>query len=589
MARKPRNVSPPNYSDAQKAEAMAAAARGVVRDRYSSDLNYRVLRMMQALEREVIAKLSTFDPQDTAARAERLRKLKREVADEIKARYDRIAKEATGELPELAKDEARWKSASLQKTFNATGVTADVALAPTSVLEALTGQPVVLGGIAADYWAAEGKLMSANFARQMQLGVAGGESISDLIGRVRGTRAENFKDGIMAVSRRNAESLVRTSVNSVANAAHMEVYKQNADVVEGVQHYSILDSRTTLICSGRHGLRWKLGEGYEPVGHNQTFHTPPLHWRCRSIIVSVLNMEIEPAGVTFDDFFNDLPKQKQDVLFGPGRADLFRAGRISQSDLLATSGRPLTLKDLKKDHGDLARSPILANRRNFMADPDTTAAAKFFGVGPERFADLAEDMLGDHGKKLAGQIEGAIYPGSNSMELQLRGGPITNMNRRFTKGRDGSIEVYHAYLSIEKDAQGSGLGGSIMRGSREVYKALGVKKITVTANIDVGGYTWARFGFAPRDMKAFRRTILDSAGDALSAGRIEAVDLADIQSILNRGVDEWRIPYDLAGLTGAHGKKIGKEVLLNTNWRGEVNLADADHAALFDFAVGKKK
>ena len=351
MARKPRNVAPPNYSDAQKAEAMAAAARGVARDRYSSDLNYRVLRLIQELEREVVAKLSAFDPADTAARAERLRKLKREVSDEIKARYDRIAKEATGELPELAKDEARWKSASLQKTFNATGVTADVALAPTSVLEALTNQPVVLGGIAADYWAAEGRIMSANFARQMQLGVAGGESISDLIGRVRGTRAEGFKDGIMAVSRRNAESLVRTSVNSIANAAQMEVYKQNADVVEGVQHYSILDSRTTLICSGRHGLRWKLGEGYDPVGHNQTFSAPPLHWRCRSIIVSVLDMETEPAGVTFDDFFKGLSKQKQDDLFGPGRAELFRAGRISQTDLLATSGRPLTLTDLIKQNG----------------------------------------------------------------------------------------------------------------------------------------------------------------------------------------------------------------------------------------------
>lgn len=350
MARKPRNVPPPNYSDAQRAEAMAAAARGISRDRYSSDLNYRVLRLVQDLEREVVRKLAAFDPADTAARAERLRKLKREVAAEIRARYDRIAKEATGELPELAKDEARWKAANLQKTMNAVDITADVALAPTSILEALTSQPVVLGGIAADYWEAEGKALSQRFAQQMTLGVAGGESISDLIGRVRGTRAEGFKDGVMAVSRRNAESLVRTSVNSIANAAHMEVYKQNADVVAGVQHYSILDSRTTVICAGRHGLRWKL-EGYEPVGHNQTFHAPPLHWRCRSIIVSILDMDVEPAGVTFDDFFKGLSKAQQDDLFGPGRAELFRAGRISQADLLATSGRPLSLTDLIKQHG----------------------------------------------------------------------------------------------------------------------------------------------------------------------------------------------------------------------------------------------
>lgn len=588
MAKPPNKKGGGNLPAAARQEAHDAATRGVVRDRFSASLHERVLKMLRALEKDVVGKLSAFDPQDTSGRAKRLRQLQKEIAAEVKRRFELIAKEATAELADLAVEEARWKQASLRKTWNAAGVTAQPALAPTAILEALVDQPTVLGGIAADYWKAEGAALTQKFVQQMQLGVAGGESIGDLIKRVRGSKANNFTDGIMSVSRKNAESLTRTSVNSIANAAHMEVYKQNSDIVEGVQHYSVLDSRTTLICSSRHGLKWKL-DGYEPIGHDKTFMSPPLHWRCRSIIVSVLDVEAETPEVNFTDWFDSLSADKQEQLFGKGRAQLWRAGRISQSDLLNQNGRPLTLKELKTEHGDLARAPVLSNRKQFLADPDTAAAANFFNVGPERFADLAEDMLGDFGEKLAGQIEGAVYPGSGQMELQLRGGPITNMNRRFTKGRDGSIEVYHAYLSIDKAAQGSGLGASIMRGSREVYKALGVKKITVTANIDVGGYTWARFGFAPRDMKAFRRTMLDSARNSLAAGKIEAVDLADIESILNRTTDEWRIPYDLAGLTGAHGKKIGKEVMLDTTWRGEVNLADVDHAALFDFAVGKKK
>lgn len=589
MAKPPKKSDPKkgNLAAAQKAEAMEAATRSVVRDRFATSLNERVLVVLRDIEKDVVSKLSAFDPQDGAGRVARLRKLKKEVDVEIRRRYAIVAKEATGELAELAVDEARWKTANLKRTWNAVGITAEPALAPTAILEALVDQPTVLGGIAAEYWKAEGAALSAKFAQQMQVGVGGGESIGDLIKRVRGSKANKYADGIMSVSRRNAESLARTSVNSIANAAHLAVYKQNADVVEGVQHYSVLDSRTTLICSARHGLRWTL-DGYEPVGHDKTFQSPPLHWRCRSIIVSVLDMEVEPEGVSFDDWFGSLPADKQESIFGKGRAQLWRAGRISQSDLLNQAGRPLKLAELKSQHGELARAPIFRNRGDFLADPDTVAAANFFGVGPERFGDLAEDMLGDHGAKLAGLLDGAIYPGRNQVELQIRGGPITNMNRRFTKAANGDLEVYHAYLSIDPAAQGTGLGASIMRGSREVYRALGVKKITVTANIDVGGYTWARFGFAPKDLTAFRRTILSSARDKLARGELQAVDFSDIEAILGRKTDTWRIPYDLAGLTGAHGEKIGKNVMLGTTWRGEVDLSSVDHASLFDFAIGKK-
>lgn len=315
--------------------------------------------MLRALEKEIAAKLGGFDPQDASGRVARLKKLQKEVAVEIKARFDRIAKEATGELAELASDEARWKTLSLKKTANAVGITADIALAPTAVLDALVDQPVVLGGIAADYWKAEGAQLSAKFAQQMQLGVASGEGVGDLIKRVRGSKAKNFSDGIMAVSRRNAESLARTSVNSIANAAHMAVYKQNADVVEGVQHYSVLDSRTTVICSSRHGHKWTL-DGYTPVGHDVKFQSPPLHWRCRSIIVSVLDMETPPVEPSFDDWFNGLTPTEQNDLFGGGRAQLWREGRISQSDLLNQSGRPLSLAELRSTY-DQGVDPNIAS------------------------------------------------------------------------------------------------------------------------------------------------------------------------------------------------------------------------------------
>jgi len=344
MARGPRKTQ-------SNQEARDAIARTISRDRYASDVNARVLRLLLDLERDTVAKLADFDPSDGKRVRERLEKLKKEVADEITARYDRVRKEATGELPKLAENEARWKEASLQRSVDGTGADITIALAPNSVLEALVDQPVVLGAVAADFWKAEGQALSDNFARQMQIGVASGENIGQLIARVKGTRAKNYSDGIMAVSRRNAESLVRTSVTSVANEAQMAVFRQNADVVEGLQHVAVLDSRTTLICSGRHGLTWRL-DNFDPVNHATPFRQPALHWRCRSIISSVLDLENPPAlSPDFKTYFDGMPPEEQGKVFGVGRAALFREGRISQKDLLSTNGSPLSLEQLVDQHG----------------------------------------------------------------------------------------------------------------------------------------------------------------------------------------------------------------------------------------------
>jgi len=58
-------------------------------------------------------------------------------------------------------------------------------------------------------------------------------------------------------------------------------------VVEMIEHVSTLDSRTTLLCISRDGLRWTLPK-YEPVGHDKSYARPPLHFRCRSTIAPIL-------------------------------------------------------------------------------------------------------------------------------------------------------------------------------------------------------------------------------------------------------------------------------------------------------------
>ena len=67
--------------------------------------------------------------------------------------------------------------------------------------------------------------------------------------------------------------------SGVANDARMRVYKDNADIIEGLQWVSTLDLRTTVECAAMDGLVWDLNGN--PIGHGMTLDPPPCHWNCR--------------------------------------------------------------------------------------------------------------------------------------------------------------------------------------------------------------------------------------------------------------------------------------------------------------------
>jgi len=55
--------------------------------------------------------------------------------------------------------------------------------------------------------------------------------------------------------------------------------------------------------------------------------------------------------LTYDTWLLNKTAEQQDELLGPGKADLFRQGRISTRDLLDQNGRPMTVKELQDKHG----------------------------------------------------------------------------------------------------------------------------------------------------------------------------------------------------------------------------------------------
>src|SRR5438105_8691570 len=87
-----------------------------------------------------------------------------------------------------------------------------------------------------------------------------GQTIDQLVRRIRGTADAGFADGIMQTTRNQAEALVRTSVLAVSNEAQLQTFKENDDLVKGVQWISTLDAKTCEICAALDGLEWEYPE-----------------------------------------------------------------------------------------------------------------------------------------------------------------------------------------------------------------------------------------------------------------------------------------------------------------------------------------
>lgn len=84
-----------------------------------------------------------------------------------------------------------------------------------------------------------------------------------------------------AVADNQIITLVRTSVNQVANAASQQVYEANQDITQRYRYVATLDTRTSSICRALDGREFEYGKG----------PTPPQHFNCRSTTVPVINYD----------------------------------------------------------------------------------------------------------------------------------------------------------------------------------------------------------------------------------------------------------------------------------------------------------
>lgn len=364
-------------------------------DRYSASIRQKMLSHLKLLEIKLVEEINRSGIDEAAkvtTKQIRAENLLKKVQTTIRNGYAKLNGDFREEMVELAKIQHE-----AQITLMNSVITVDLFSVTLSKAEltALANQSIILGLPAKEWWSTQTDNLRRAFAAEIRMGVSAGETNQELIQRIRGRstgryqriqlpsgkwkRVPQFSGGIMDRQTYQASALVRTSVQSVNNDILNETYKENKDLLNGVEALVTLDGKTTLICIARAGSAWDMsGEPIEESGADEPFPgPPPWHFNCRTVLMPVLKSwddlaseaggerlglleGMEPkARASMDGLisgkvrsFEDWYKIKGDAFarkqLGPGRFDLWKDKKITLNQLIDQSGRPLTIEQLKQ-------------------------------------------------------------------------------------------------------------------------------------------------------------------------------------------------------------------------------------------------
>ena len=353
--------------------------------RVEAGLRRKIIGLLRGLEQDVVSKLQRSNPSAPAHTSFKLRRLDVLMAatkDSYNKVYGTVGKTLKEQLVDLAEAESVNTVNTVNKVLQVNVMDASL---DKRTLKALVDGALIEGAPSKHWWAEQKRSQRTAFERAMREGVIAGEPLGTLVQRVRGTRAAQFKNGIFSTTRRQAEALVRSSVQAVANETRNKTYAENSDVVKGKQWLSTLDTRTSDICKALDGQAWDL-EGKRLSGTTHDFvQPPPAHWNCRSTLVPVLKSWDELSGtksskirgilkskkpgrrtrsemdgkkvsntISYEKWLRNKDRRNPEMvvdILGPTKYKLWKEGKLSFRDLIDQSWNPLTVAELRDKVG----------------------------------------------------------------------------------------------------------------------------------------------------------------------------------------------------------------------------------------------
>lgn len=372
---------------------------------YSAGEAKKVAKLLEQADADLVDKLkkrlSKFGNRAVDPTSDRWKALLSDIralrAETIKAAQD----SATVDLGQFAKDEYDAELALLKSV---SPLEVDFAVVSAVQLRAIATAKPFDGHLLKDWWQSLAQLDQKNLVQAIQIGMTQGQPVDDIVRRVAGTRANKYSDGVLSITRRNAQAITRTAINHVSNQARGTLWEENKTLFQAKIWSSTLDGRTSAICRARDGHGVPVGNSKLPEGVPELMPagaTPPAHVNCRSTMVAYIDgvglvgnrpfvtdvrtrtkREIDfkqmakdqgksiqevraewaaknvgqvPAATTYQEFLSRQPAAFQDRVLGATKAKMFRSGKIKLDQFVDRNGNELTIDELRELHPKLSK------------------------------------------------------------------------------------------------------------------------------------------------------------------------------------------------------------------------------------------
>ena len=381
----------------------AALSHGVGLERYKAQVIRQMMEFLNETEDALIEQLNrrlgtiiaNGGYEDISATEDRINELLRMIGKIRQEAYGSMDNFLSDQLKEFGQKEVDWQTALIEHA-----VPVELGLSqPTAELlnELIFSKP--FNGVVLKDWAEKAAEADLNrIESTVKHGIVQGQTTDEIVRDVIGTRSSGYADGVLEVSRRGTEALVRTAINHVSNEARMATYEANDDIISKYRWVSTLDGRTTAICRSRDGQDYAIGHGPRP----------PAHWNCRSTTIPIIdgiaivadrpsitdtrgrkerevdfreeaksragdrwkgmsrdernaaidrqrkawakeNIGSNPPETTYQQWLSSKSASFQDEVLGPTRGKLFRDGGLTLDRFVDSSGKEYTLEELYKN------------------------------------------------------------------------------------------------------------------------------------------------------------------------------------------------------------------------------------------------
>lgn len=287
-----------------------------------------------------------------AATTARLKELEREVAKLSNDMASTVKAAVLTDMTDLTRDEMDWQVRTIKESL---GFDLDMVV-PAARSVAKIAKATSFAGLTLDQWFDSlSRSNQRGIMTAVNRGIVEGETTEQIIRRIRGSRALNYTDGVFETTRRQAETVTRSTINHVSNQARTELFKENEDIIKGLKWVSTLDSRTSWTCASLDGKIFPVDKGQRP----------PAHPNCRSTMTAVLKDADElglndlpegkrasidgqvPASTTYGEWLKRQPESVQREVLGATRMKLFNEGKLDISRFVGSDLQPLNLTQLR--------------------------------------------------------------------------------------------------------------------------------------------------------------------------------------------------------------------------------------------------